>query len=57
MTTNGLLSKPLMDAQVHYRHNPPAPLLPSLMDGLRWIGQTLAEVAEAMLRPERETQR
>lgn len=57
MTTNGLLSGPLMRAQVHYRHNPPVPLPQLLMDGLRWIGRALAEVAEAMLRPKSEVRR
>ncbi len=57
MTTNGLLSEPLMRAQDDYRRNPPTPMLVLVAGWLRGAGRALLEVAEAALRPESEGRR
>lgn len=54
MTTNGLLSDQLQRAEVVNRMHPPTPLHVLVIDGLRRVGRALSEIAEAMLRPERE---
>ncbi len=57
MTTLGLLAKPLADAEVINRRQPPRSLFALAVDWLRRIGDELLQVAEAMLRPESEVDR
>jgi len=57
MITLGLLAKPLADAEVINRGQPPRSLFALAYDWLRGVGETLLVVAEAMLRPEGEARR
>lgn len=57
MTAPGLLHEPLMRSEVVNRRQPPRSLFALVYDWLRGVGETLLEVAEAMLRPESEAGR